>query len=154
MSDSSPLPLVTWLCARVTVEEATCHVFVLALSSLWPKVSRTLTASEEGEGRMKVCCPFSSLFLFSSFYPILVPVCTICTALYTSEATTLIYLTLGKAFCTCNSLHNTCSNRYRTFIQPYRHTYVHACSHTKWCSLLGWPLNAFDTHYQLSLMWN
>ncbi len=35
-----------------------------------------------------------------------------------------------------------------------RHTFAPAYLHIKWCILLGWPLNGFDTHYQLSLMWN
>lgn len=42
---------------------------------------------------------------------------------------------------------------YIIFAQPHsqrQNTYLPI----KQCSLLGWPLNGFDTHYQLSLMWN
>lgn len=134
------------------------------------RLAQALKASKGGEERMNICCPFSSLCLL--FIPSLLLcarpsvlcwlwhlysfpyACTallivpICQTLHNSGNDTAH--PLRKAYCICNRTPNACSNTITL-------TDIHMCAcvlHIKRCSLLGWPLIGFDTHYQLSLMWN
>lgn len=72
----------------------------------------------------------------------------------TTEAMTL--LCLWETLTVYETEHVMNVQKCRTFTQPHlqKYTFAHAYLPIKWCCMLGWPLNGFDTHYQLSLMWN
>ena len=145
-----------------SVEGAACHMFVPPL--FHPSDQRLAVALAAPEGRMIYLLPFSPPypFVFSHrlcsrvhdqppaiFYPCAALLAVSLLRRYTTVAITLLPLIWADG--TCDRTPKR-ANRYAAALSSS--PFVHAYLLIKRCGSLGWSLNGFDTHYQLSLMWN
>lgn len=162
------MPVMSHLSLLSPCDMALCQcVFVPPLSSLRPKVS-CITDSprrEEREGCISVarsphCTPSLLLSIICwlwQLYPLCHALfCLLCLFVkhHTTVAMTLLCLWKKLTVYITGHVVNVQTGRTLTHLQYRNNSFAHACLHTKRSLLLGWPLNGFDTHYQLSLMWN
>ena len=142
-----------------SVEGAACHMFVPPL--LHPSDQRLAVALAAPEGRMIYLLPFSPPFplVFSR------RLCSLVRdqppAIFCPRAALLAVSLLRQTLRNGGNYAASFDVGWRQLRQSTQMsqqvrsgTREHACLRIKRCGLLGWSLNGFDTHYQLSLMWN
>ena len=164
MSDLSSLPPRDMALCHCVLKEQHVTCLFLHFHPCDQRLAAALAASEgrTGEGWI-ICCPFLLLILFF-FIPSLLP----------CARSSISHLLSMHCSACCSCLSNTTQRwQWHHFLwkvyqyteqmvqqvehihsHTRRHTFAHAYFHIESCGLLGWPLNGFDTHYQLSLMWN